>query len=206
MAIIKNATVAYISLDPKHPSMKFDKTRGSWDLQLSTTDPKDVEYWKSIGLKPKLVVHKEDSDAVKENPDLEGTPILTEDGKKQWKMSVRKKAKKKDGEATEPVEVLSGALQPIDPNTIGKGSVVNVRIYQYDYEQDGEKKLGSVLMGIQVIKHVVRKQSVRESFGTENYEVENPIEDDDEPFESNNEKSAASPSPAKAAQQNDAEY
>lgn len=178
MAIIKNAMVQYISLDPKHPSMKFDKVRGSWDLQLVTTDPKDVEYWKSIGLKPKLVVYKEDSEEVKANPDLEGTPVFL-DGKKQWRMSVRKKAKDKDGEPSDPVEVVSGALQPIDPNTIGKGSIVNLRIYQYDYEQDGEKKLGNVLMGIQVMKHVVRKATPKEAFGTENYEVENPSEDGD---------------------------
>lgn len=199
MAIIKNATVAYISLDPARPSMKFDKKRGSWDLQLITTDPKDVEYWKSLGLKPKLVVHKEDSEEVKANPDLEGTPVLI-DGKKHWKMSVRKKAKDNKGDDATPVEVVSGALQPIDPNTIGRGSIVNVRIYQYDYEQDGEKKIGNVLMGVQVMKHVVRKSTPKESFGETDYEVSQPEGGDEGGDDA---PSTPTPNPSR---QNDADY
>ena len=60
----------------------------------------------------------------------------------------------------------------------------NVRIFQYEHpRKDGGKGLASVLMGIQVTKHVVYKPKPRsDEFGETETEVFDPNGDSDEDF------------------------
>jgi hypothetical protein len=51
---------------------------------------------------------------------------------------------------------------PLDPNTVGNGSIANVRIFQYNYSQGGKEGVANVLMALQVVKHVVREARARE--------------------------------------------
>jgi hypothetical protein len=168
MALLKNCEVHYVKCDPKHPNANFNKKNPTWEVQIRTTSLEQKKEWDALGLKPKLLVGKEGS----EN---EGEPILTEDGKKQWRVNLKKKSITKDGDKASPVKVVNGGLEDIDPNTVGNGSVANVRIYQYEFTADGKKGLASVLMAMQLKKHIVYTPKARDDdFEMEDTETINP--------------------------------
>lgn len=129
MAILKNVELFYPRLDPKKPNAKFNKDQPTWEVQLRTRDKKVKAEWAKLNLKPKTV---EDDDGV------------------FYSVSLRKKSKKKDGTPNQPVNVVDGGLNQINPMSIGNGSVGNVRIFQYEYGDEG--KIASMLMAIQITK------------------------------------------------------
>ena len=130
MAILKNVELFYPRLDPKKPNAKFNKEQPTWEVQIRTRDKKVKAEWTALNLKPKTV---ED-----------------DDGKVFYSVTLRKKSKKKDGEANQPVKVIDGGLNDINPMSIGNGSVGNVRIFQYEYGDEG--KIASMLMAVQITK------------------------------------------------------
>lgn len=148
--LLKNCEIYFAKLGK--PNNKFNKTNPTWEVQLRTTDPKQKKEWEDAGLKPKLIVGKGEQ---------EGEPILA-NGKKQWRVNLQKKSITKDGEKASPVDLVDGKLKPIDPNSIGNGSVGNVRIFQYDYDNNGKAGKASVLMGIQLTKHIIYIPKPRE--------------------------------------------
>lgn len=151
MAQLKNCEVHYVKCNPERPNAQMDKESPTWEVQLRTTNPEQKKEWETTGLRVKLIVGKE-------GEPNEGEAILTEKGEKQWKANVKKRSKKKDGSASDPVAVINGALTPIDPDTIGNGSIANIRVFQRDYTAaNGDKKVACVLMGIQVTRHLVYK-------------------------------------------------
>jgi hypothetical protein len=142
MPIVKDCELWFCKLDPKRPSAKFNKQNPTWEAQIRTTDKAVKKLWEEIGLPVKAVV-----------PD-EGAPY--------FRVNLRKKSIKEDGEKASPITVIDGKLREIDPNSIGNGSIGNVRIFQYEYpRKDGGKGIASVLMGIQVTKHIVYKPKPR---------------------------------------------
>ena len=164
MAILNNVEVFFVRCDPAHPNAQFNKKNPRWEVQLITSDPAQKEEWAGHGLRPKLMVGKEGA------PN-EGEPILNAKGQKQWKLTLTKNSlKEEDGVMVKakPVEVVDGNCDEVDPNTIGNGSVCNVRVYLYQYDstkRPGTKDTGHILMGIQVLKHIVYTPKPREGFG-----------------------------------------
>jgi hypothetical protein len=77
-------------------------------------------------------------------------------------LNVRKKALKSDGSPSRKPIVVNGHRDPLDPDTIGNGSVGNVRLRLNDYQivhpktgkvtKEGTK---AVLEAVQVTKHIV---------------------------------------------------
>lgn len=134
MAILKNVELFYPRLDPKKPNAKFNKEQPTWEVQIRTRDKKVKAEWAALNLKPKTV---ED-----------------DDGKVFYSVTLRKKSKKKEKDGTysnaQPVKVLDGGLNDINPMSIGNGSVGNVRIFQYEYGE--EAKIASMLMAVQITK------------------------------------------------------
>jgi hypothetical protein len=130
MAILKNVELFYPRLDPKKPNARFNKEQPTWEVQIRTRDKKVKNEWAALNLKPKTV---ED-----------------DDGKVFYSVTLRKKSKKKDGEVNQPVKVIDGGLNDINPMSIGNGSIGNVRIFQYEYGD--EKKIASMLMAVQITK------------------------------------------------------
>ena len=130
MAILKNVELFYPRLDPKKPNARFNKEQPTWEVQIRTRDKKVKNEWVALNLKPKTV---ED-----------------DDGKVFYSVTLRKKSKKKDGEVNQPVKVIDGGLNDINPMSIGNGSVGNVRIFQYEYGDEG--KIASMLMAVQITK------------------------------------------------------
>lgn len=159
MPIFKQCQVWYPKLDPRRPNARFNKNNPTWEIQLRTTDKAQKKEWEDGGLH-----------VVKVAPD-EGEPF--------WRVNLKKKSKKSSGEPSAPVRVVDGKLNPIDPNTIGHGSVANVRVYQYDYEKPdgGGTGLASVLMAVQLTKHIKYTPGPQDDFDEEETEVVEPEDD-----------------------------
>lgn len=158
MPMLANVEIHFIRLDPKRPNAKLNKSNPTWEIQMRTNSIEQKEEWAEVGLTPKLMKYK-DGDP------KEGELILTEDGKKQWACSMRKKSIKADKSPMPPVEVVDGNLDPVDPNTVAAGSVANIRFITYPYKDKNEKDAtGFSLMGIQLIKHIVYAGGQREDF------------------------------------------
>jgi len=207
MAILKNCELHWVKCDPNKPDRSFEKD-GMWGCQLRTSSLSQKNEWVEQGLKPKLVVHKEGEE--------EGLPVLF-DGKKQWRVNLSKRCVKRDKSLAEPVKIVNGQLEDVDPRTIGNGSIGNVRVFQYDSTtREGEKV--SMLMAIQLTKYIVYEpRNEEDSFDTENTEVVKPApfnedesdeegdtdeEDDDIPFDSGSKtakSTAKSSTPSKPA-------
>jgi hypothetical protein len=147
MPILSDVEIWYVKCNPKRPNAKHNKKNPTWEAQVRTRDKAQREYWNSLGLAVKSMI-----------PDDGAAPY--------WYVNLRKKSiKEKDGEAASPVSVVDGNLADVDPDTIGNGSNANVRIYQYEYGDEGKK--ASVLMGIQLTRHIVYTPKPRDDeFGT----------------------------------------
>jgi hypothetical protein len=172
MAILNNCEIHFAKLDPARPSSKLNKKNPTWELQMRTTDKEQKAEWAAHGIKVTAV-----------REDEEG-PIL------YWRANLRKKSIKADGDKADAPKVVDGKLQPVDPNTIGNGSIGNIRIFQYDYKdkETGVSGKASVLMGLQLTTHILYtpKPGVNndDDFGeTETTVVANSQEDNEESSE-----------------------
>jgi hypothetical protein len=144
MPILENCAVYFVRCNKDFPSKTFNEENPTWEVQIRTTDKKQKKEWEDLNLAVKSVI-----------PD-EGDPF--------WRVSLRKKSLKKDKNTgdmvpTMPPACVDGNLDPVDPDTIGHGSIANVEIFQYEYTKKGstEKAVGTVLRGMQVTTHVVYK-------------------------------------------------
>lgn len=191
MALLKNCEMHYLKCDPKRPNASFNKENPTWELQIRTSNLEQKTEWEKLGLKPKLIIGKE-------GEPNEGEAILTEDGKKQWRVNLKKKSiNSKDKEPATPVKVVGGNLDDIDPNTVGHGSIGHVRIYQYEFvNAKKENAVTNVLMAIQVVKQVVFKPKDRDDdFEAEDMEYVQPEQDGDDEAEAPKESKPAAPKP-----------
>jgi hypothetical protein len=163
MAIIKNVEVWWAKLDPAHPVKPVTPTNDDgtpkpkqWEVQIRTTSKEQKAELANIG-----VVLK----AVREDKDDEESKIL------YYKTNLSRKAVKREpGKPDVPNEapaVTNGRGEPVDPTTLGNGTVCNIRIYQREYELKGIKKTANTLMALQVVKHVVYTASPMEDFEEE---------------------------------------
>jgi len=162
MAIIRDCELWFCKLDPKRPNNKFNKKNPTWECQIRTSSKEVKKQWEALNLPVKTI-----------DPD---------DGPIYYRVNLRKKSIKVDGEAASPIKVVNGSLEEIDSNTIGNGSIGHVRVFQYDYtKKDGSPGIVSVLMGIQMKKHIVYKAKPRgDEFEMTETEVIEPEEEDEE--------------------------
>jgi hypothetical protein len=164
MPLIKNAELWFAKVDPDRPNRKFNKKNPTWEVQLRTKDKAQKKEWEAQGLSVKTIDPDDDSGIY-------------------YRVNLRKRTIKADGEPSSPVEVIYGNKKPCDPTTIGNGSIGNVRIYQYPFENEaGEKGTASVLMGIQLTKHIMYTPKARDDdFEEEETEIieEEESEDDE---------------------------
>jgi hypothetical protein len=144
MPIFQNCTVFFVRCDPRFPSKVFNEDNPTWEIQLRTTDKAQKKEW--------------------ENANLPVKSVLPDEGDPYWRVALRKKSLKKDKTTGEMVPtkaptVVDGNLDPIEPNSVGNGSICNVDVFMYEYPKKGttEVATGCVLRGIQVTTHVVYK-------------------------------------------------
>jgi hypothetical protein len=179
MAIIKDAELWFCKVDPKRPNNKFNKKNPTWECQIRTHNKDVKKAWEALGLSVKAVI-----------PD---------EGPAYFRVNLRKKSIKEDGEKASPVKVVNGSLEEIDVNTIGNGSVGNVRIFQYEYPKEGGGKgIASVLMGIQVTKHLVYHAKPRDDdFDmTDSEVIDNTGTDEDDGADAPQEALTPTPTPS----------
>lgn len=129
MAILENVELFFAKLDPAKPNGRFDPNNPTWEVQIRTRNKAQAKGWKDLNINVK--------------PDEDDDGVF-------YKATLKKKSKKNNGEPQNPVSLVGGDLTSIDPNTLGNGSIGNVRVYQYDYEVAGRKGVASMLMAIQV--------------------------------------------------------
>jgi hypothetical protein len=158
--ILRNCEIWFAKLDPKRPNNKFNKTNPTWELQIRTTSKDVKKDWEAAGMQVK--------------------PVDPDDGPMYYRVNLRKKSIKVDKSASSPVDVVDSKLRPIDPNTIGNGSIGNIRVYQYQYtKKDGTPGIVSVLMGVQITKHIVYTPKPRDDVFGE-METDTEVVDDSE--------------------------
>jgi hypothetical protein len=135
--ILKNVPLYYARLDK--PNAKFDKTNPKWEVQFQTEDADQAAEWKEAGLKPKFAEPKEAG------------------GKPYYKVTVRRSSIKQSGELHEPPKVIDGRLQQIAANSVGNGSIGNVKLWEYEGIDNVTKKPTKrfTLMAVQIIHHKV---------------------------------------------------
>jgi hypothetical protein len=157
--IIRKATIFFPKL--VKPSSRFNKENPTWELQIRTKSKAQRNSWREMGLNVKLVEDDENGDF--------------------YRVNLKKKSKKQDGTPGNPIEVCDGNLNPIDPNTIGNGSVGNIRIFQSEYENaEGKTAIRSTPMKIQLTKHIVYEFEEEEGFEMLDEETEVIVAEPDE--------------------------
>ena len=127
--ILSNVEIFFAKLDPANPNSRFDKENPTWEVQIRTKDKAVAKGWKDNNLRV--------------------TPDENDDGV-FYRANLKKKSKKRDGSDMAPVNVVAGDLSPVDPSTIGNGSIANLSIFQYDYSVSGKEGIASMLMGAQI--------------------------------------------------------
>jgi len=149
MAILKNVELHFAKLNPKRPNATFNTENPSWEVQIRTTDKKVVKEWKALNI---------NVNPVREDKEDEDSKII------YYKASLKKRSKKWEANAegkkvlvpSAPVKVVSGTLEDINPDSIGNGSLANIRLFQYEQtigEGAAEKQIiVSMLMAVQVTK------------------------------------------------------
>jgi hypothetical protein len=162
--MLKNVEFWFAKLNPKRPNSKFNKENPTWELQIRTTSKEQKKEWEEKNLRVKAVI-----------PDEEGAVPY-------YRVNLRKKSLKNNGEPNGPVQCVDHNLVNLNPDTVGNGSIGHVRLFQYEYGSD--KDIASVLMGIQVVKHLVYTPNFDPNGGFEEEEGEVILPDDDDvPFE-----------------------
>ena len=127
--ILSNVELFFAKLDPANPNSRFDKENPTWEVQIRTKDKAVAKSWKDQNLRV--------------------TPDENDDGV-FYRTNLKKKSKKRDGSDMAAVNVVAGDLSPIDPSTIGNGSIANLSVFQYDYNVSGKEGIASMLMGVQI--------------------------------------------------------
>jgi len=128
--ILENVELFFAKLDPENPNSRFDKENPTWEVQIRTKDKAVAKFWKDNNLRV--------------TPDENDEGVF-------YRANLKKKSKKRDGSAMQPVNVVAGDLSPIDPKTIGNKSIGNLSVYQYDYDISGKEGVASMLMGVQIV-------------------------------------------------------
>jgi len=153
-----NVSLFYVKCNPARPSTRMDKSKPQWEAQIRTADQAQSKIWEKNGLTVKFVIPEGKTPA---------------DG--FFRANLSKRARKQSGEPSVPVEVVTGALKPLDPDVIGNGSKANIRLLRRDYvDGGGNRKQACMLVGIQVTHLVPYAGGVREGFSETEFTEEAP--------------------------------
>ena len=109
----------------------FNKEEYQYELQIATTDAEVAKEWAANHLN-----------------------VKTDKKTGKFVVSLRRKAKKANGEDNGPVRVVDGNLAPFDKvNSIGNGSIGNVIVFQYEWSNMGRTGISSSLTAVQITQY-----------------------------------------------------
>ena len=118
----------------------FNKNEYQWELQIATKDRAKAE-------------------------DLRANHFNVKEKDGVFTVSLKRKTKKSNGEDNGPVRVVDANLQDIvNRRGIGNGSIGNVIVFQYPWENMGRKGIGSSLTAVQVTELEVYNPDNQVSF------------------------------------------
>jgi len=133
---IKEAEINWARLDT--PVSPFGTPQ--YELQAATDNKATAKEWKENHLN-----------------------VKEKDGK--FIVSLKRKARKANGEDNGAPKVVNADLSPFDKTVmIGNGSTANVKIYQYPYDVNGKKGVGSSLTAVQLVNLVEYKGGTNDDF------------------------------------------
>lgn len=136
--IIKQATISWPHLVT--PSTKFNAD-GTYEVRAEISDD-DAKALRDLGVN-----------------------VRKDDGKNV--ISLKKKAKNKNGEVQKPPQVVTADLEVMTEDEIrriGNGTVANLRVRTYTWEFGGKSGTSAVLEGVQILKLEVYDSGDAESF------------------------------------------
>lgn len=164
MTILKNVEIYWTKLDPEKPVANQFATEAQpkpkrWELQIRTTDKEVRKAWKALGI---------DAKAKRADKTDDESEIL------YYYTSFSKNSVNKDGKKIPPVTVVDAKNRDfVDVNTIGNGSVANLRLLSREFKNKaGEEKLAWTLMGVQLLKLKVYEGGDMEGFDESEEEME----------------------------------
>ena len=156
MAILLNQEIHFARLTAtRFDPNRLDPTKPNWGLQCRTTDKAVRKQWIDMGIKPRTV---------RVDPADEESDVLyysVNFRKNVWKMVKATEERTKNT----PPEVVNGKQVPIDGNSIGNGSIANLKLRRREFELAGVKKVAYTLLGVQVVKHLIYVGEDMEDFG-----------------------------------------
>ena len=178
---LSNVSLYFVKCNPGRPSSKMDPNNPQWECQIRTTDPAVSAAWEAAGFKPKFQIPKGKGPA---------------DG--FFRLNLSKRAIKQDGSEAKPIEVVTGDLRPLDPDTIGNGSIGNLRLLARDaLDRMSQPVKYFTLAGIQVT-HLKKYTPVNQGFGSAGFSVEDREEEEEGDDGFVNEGQANAPAPGGA--------
>lgn len=128
----RNVLISDIEINYPKLSKPFTNQFGAtqYEMQIATTDAKKAAEIKAAT----------------------GLEMKEKDGK--FVLNLKRKAKDSKGADMTPVRVVDSAKAPLDGGIIGNGSKGNVIVWQYEYNFNGRKGVGSSLTAVQVTELV----------------------------------------------------
>jgi hypothetical protein len=220
VVVLKDVEIWFPKLNPKRPNGRFDPKNPTWEVQgrtLSVDTAREEaiaealalgetqENAEIIGEKAAAAarVYAKEQKKEWESNNITVKPVVPDEGEMFYRINLRKKSFKSDGEPATPPKLVDGNLDPVDPDHIGNGSVANIRLFQYDYINEGKAGVASILMGIQLTKHILYTPVIADDFEKTSTSVipEKDKGEDDAPadsgdFEKTTTVKASSPSPS----------
>lgn len=124
-SIIRDVTLNYVKVDPDNPTDPFGTLQWECQIVVPSNRAEELEGYGSV--RP-----------VKDDPS-------------RVAINLKRKAVRKDGDANDPVGLVDGKKQPIDPKVkIGNGSKGNVKVYRREYDVAGRQGISTILTAIQI--------------------------------------------------------
>jgi hypothetical protein len=124
-SIIRDVVLNYVKVDPENPTEPFGTLQ--WEAQIVVSADRAAEL------------------------EAYGTVKPLKDDPSRVSINLKRKAVRKDGVANEPVQLVDGKKQKIDPKIkVGNGSVGNVKVYQREYDVAGRQGISTIMTAIQI--------------------------------------------------------
>jgi len=147
-SIIRDVTLNYVKVDPENPTDPFGTLQWECQIVAPASRAEELEGYGSV--KP-----------IKDDPS-------------RVAVNLKRKALRKDGTENDPVVLVDGQKQPINPKIkVGNGSKGNVKVYRREYDVAGRQGISTIMTAIQITDLI-------EYTGSVDFDIEGAEADDSE--------------------------
>ena len=147
-SIFRDVTLNYVKVDPENPTDPFGTLQWECQIVAPASRAEELEGYGSV--KP-----------IKDDPS-------------RVAVNLKRKALRKDGTENDPVVLVDGKKQPINPKIkVGNGSKGNVKVYRREYDVAGRQGISTIMTAIQITDLI-------EYTGSVDFDIEGAEADDSE--------------------------